>query len=156
VAVATPVSFTAVPGVAFSRSDTAGASRATARTLAGAVLPFASGVPRVTDQGLLLSDVARTNKVTVYNANPDASLTNAVKTGDAAATLTRVLDTTALAAAGLSAVATSGYVFKLDNSAGSTTAIATFNGLTGNTNPHTCSAWIRGTGAAGSLRLRLA
>ncbi len=92
------------------------------------------------------------NKCTNYNANPDAALSNITKSGDAAATLTRVDDTAALAAAGLQAVCSSGFVFKLDNSAGSTNALAEVTGAVGNTNAHSCSVMWRGSGT-GSVGL---
>ena len=85
-----------------------------------------------------------TNKCTNYNANPDAGLTNVTKSGDAAAVLSRVDDSAALAAAGLSGICTSGYVYKLDNSAGSTDAQATFGGTAGNTNTHIMSVYLKG------------
>jgi hypothetical protein len=139
-------SLAGVQGWSFSRTGAA-----TAATAAGTLVAFATGTPRVTDLGLLLETPARTNKISVYNANPP-DLAGMVKTGDAAATVTRVSDTAALAAAGLSSVATSGQVWKLDNSGGTSTAVATASGSVGNTNPHSLSVWVRGSG---SVRLRL-
>ncbi|MET4190716.1 MULTISPECIES: hypothetical protein [unclassified Bradyrhizobium] len=86
------------------------------------------------------------SKSTNKNANPTAT-TNVAKTGDAAATLTIVDDSAALTAAGLSNICTSGKVYKLDNSAGSTTAQASFSGQTSNLNIHALSAYVRGSGA---------
>jgi hypothetical protein len=96
----------------------------------------------ISDLGLQVYE-QRTNKCTNYNANP-TDLTNVTKSGDAAAVLSVVDDSAALALAGLSQIATSGKVYKLDNSAGSATARATISGLTGNTNPHAGSSYIRG------------
>jgi hypothetical protein len=50
-------SFGAVPGATFSRTGAG-----TALTLGGAVIAFASGVPRITDKGFLLEE-ARTNSI---------------------------------------------------------------------------------------------
>ena len=126
------------------------ASAGVAQTKAGLLIPFASGLPRITDKGLLIEE-ARTNKVACFSANP-TDLTGMVKTGDAAAVLTLVDDPAALTAAGLSGVCTGGKVFKLDNSLGTTVAVATAPGATGNLNAHTVSASVRGSGTA---RVRL-
>jgi hypothetical protein len=128
-------------GWSFSRTDTNGT--ATALDLAGNVIQFATGVPRITNRGILVEE-ARTNIVAISNANP-TDLTNAQKAGDAAATLTLVSDTSALATAGLSTVVTGGQVFKLDNSAGSTAASLQFIG-TSTSAQHALSAWVRGSG----------
>lgn len=116
----------------------------------GSYTNYKSGV--VTTSGV---KPARTNKCNNYNANP-TDLTGLTKTGDAAATLTLVDDTASLTTANLGTICTSGKVYKLDNSAGSTAAIATQgttgSANTGNTNAHSLSAWMRGTGTA---RLRL-
>ena len=69
--------------------------------------------------------------------------TNISKGGDAAAVLSVVDDTAALAAAGLDKICTSGKVYKLDNSLGTVGAQA-FSNSVGNTNIHSASAWIRG------------
>jgi len=136
-----------VPGWSFSRTG-AGA----AATSAGALASFPNGTPRITDRGLLLETPARTNKLTLFSANPP-DLTGMTKNGDAAATLTLVTDTAALAAAGLSGLVTGGQVWKLDNSAGSASANAAASGSVGNTNPHSLSVWVRGSGS--SVRVRL-
>lgn len=91
----------------------------------------------------ILFEKESTNKCENYNLDPDASLTNVTKSGDAAATLTRVQDAAALATYGLQAITADNYVFKLDNSAGSTAALATVSGTCGNTNTHTISAVAR-------------
>lgn len=93
-------------------------------------------------QGQLIEE-ARTNFSTNTNLNPSAT-TNLTKTGDAAATLTVVSDTAALAAIGLS-----GNVFKLDNSAGSTNARVQASGTIGSTATCTISAYWRGSGTGG-------
>lgn len=80
-----------------------------------------------------------------FNANPTA-LTGVSKTGDAAATLTVVSDTAALAAAGLSGICTVGNVYKLDNSAGVALATADISGSTPDANSYTYSAYLRGSG----------
>lgn len=124
-------------GVSFAR-----ASSGLAETASGVLVPFGSGLPRLTDRGLLIEE-ARSNKVTIHNANP-VDLTGVTRSGDAASILSLVSDAAALAAAGLASVVTGGQVFKLDNSAGVTTAFATFAGATGNTNPHRATLYVRG------------
>jgi hypothetical protein len=131
-----------VAGYSFSRAHTNFTS-AYAQTAAGVLVPFAAAAPRITDRGLLIEG-ARTNKSTNYNAAPNGSLTNVIKFGDAAATLTEVDDSAALAAAGLQNICPSGKVFKLDNTAGVAAAVAWCAGVTGNTNTHTASAYVRG------------
>lgn len=117
------------------------------------VVVEASGAA-ITDAIGYFGEPASTNKCTNYNANPDAGLVNTQKTGDAAATLTRVLDTTELALAGLDGVCTSGYVFKLDNSAGSTEAHADMiNGTVGNLNTHSISCYARTTAGVCTMQL---
>jgi hypothetical protein len=88
---------------------------------------------------------ARTNKCTCRKFNP-VDTTNITKSGDAAAVLSVVDDTAALTAAGLIGICTSGKVYKLDNSAGSTVAFAAIGGAAGNLNTHSCTAYVRGTG----------
>lgn len=127
-----------------------------AETVGGQFLSFSANTPRITDKGLLIEET-RTNKQTSYSANPSEAAgfvgnpVNMTKSGDAAGVLSVVNDAAALAAAGLSEIATSGKVYKLDNSAGSVDARANFSGQTGNTNAHTVSAYIRG--GTGSLDL---
>ncbi|NBW08161.1 MAG: hypothetical protein EBR82_09060 [Caulobacteraceae bacterium] len=140
-------SLAGVPGWSFNRTGVG-----TSSSLAGVWASFSTGTPRITDRGLLLEASARTNKLTVYSANPP-DLSGMTKSGDAAATLTRVSDAAALAAAGLSGLASVGQVWKLDNSGGASTANVTAAGGVGNTNPHSLSAWVRGTGS--SVRVRL-
>lgn len=120
------------PGLAISRS-----SVGYAETLGGKLVLFQPNQPRWTDKGLLVEE-ARTNKCTNTSVNP-ASLTNVTKSGDAAAVLSVVDDSAALAGIGLS-----GNVFKLDNSAGVAEGIAEFGGQVGNTNSHVASIYVRG------------
>lgn len=99
-----------------------------------------------------------TNKVTCWSANPTEAAgfvgnpVNMSKSGDAASILSVVNDSSALAAAGLSGVCTSGKVYKLDNSAGSTFAQVSFLVGFGNLNDHNLSVWVRGSGPGGHLR----
>ena len=82
----------------------------------------------------------RTNKVTAFNANPtDVS----GWTIDAGVTGSVVNDVGALAAAGLSSLATSGNVYQFTNSNG-VAAYARPPGPSGNTNIHVASAYVRG------------
>lgn len=94
-----------------------------------------------------LIEPARTNKVTCRKENP-TDTSNITKEGDAAAVLSVVDDAAALAAARLEKVCTSGKVYKLDNSAGSTHATARIAGETGNINTHAAFAYARGGGGA--------
>src|SRR5690606_36698513 len=69
------------------------------------------------------------------------------------ATLTAVDDAAELARAGLSGIVPDGHVLKLDNSGGATDArVDSTATATGNTAPHTLSAYVRGSG---QMRLRL-
>lgn len=128
------------------------ASVALAADSSGVLRQYAVDQPRfvVSPVGIMsvLREPQRTNKCTNYNAVPNGSLTNLSKGGDAAATLTEVDDSAALAAAGLSTVCSSGKVFKLDNSSGVAIAYVDAYGATGNTNDHTLSAYMRGSGTA--------
>lgn len=118
-----------------------------------ALARFAANVPGIVPDVGYFSRGALTNKCTNHNANPNGALTNMNRSGDAAATLTEVDDTAQLQIAdliGTDRPCTNGKVFQLDNSAGTTTAFATVNGGTGNLNPHSVSAYVRGgTGACG-------
>ena len=96
----------------------------------------------------ILMEPASTNKCENYNANPDAALTNVSKGGDAAAVLSRVSDVSGLNAAGLQNLCTSGFVIRLDNTAGSTDAWVSIVGASGNINEHYGSVYWRGSGNA--------
>lgn len=78
--------------------------------------------------------------------------TNMTLSGDVAAVLTTVDDTAALAAAGLSNLAASGKVYKLDNSAGAANAEFVVGGLTGNVNVHAFTAFVRATAGTPILK----
>jgi hypothetical protein len=106
---------------------------------------FGNNVLRRSDLGILREE-ARTNKCRNFNANPDGALTNITQSGDVAAILTEVDDVAALLAGGLLGLCTSGKVFRLDNSAGSSNAFAVMAGNAGNINIHTVSAFVRGAG----------
>lgn len=134
-----PYAVTSLPGWGFTR-----ALAAYGTTTEGWLTPFASGAPRLVNGRGLLVEGARTNKCNNYNAAPNGFLTGLTKFGDAAATLTEVDDSAALAAAGLQNICPSGKVFKLDNSAGVADAVAWCAGTTANTNAHTASAYVRG------------
>lgn len=139
-----PISNT--PNWSFSRASTGYALNA-----AGVWVAFSSGSPRRTDRGLLMEGAA-TNKCANYNANP-TDTTGTTKGGDAAATLTVVDDSAALAAAGLSSICSSGKVYKLDNSGGASYATVQIGGATGNTNPHTFSVYARRTTPSNNANL---
>ena len=87
---------------------------------------------------------AATNKCATANANPDSALTGFTRSGDAAATLTRISGAAALETAGLSQVATSGFLIRLDNSAGTALAAVAVAGTAGASGGHSFSAWIGG------------
>lgn len=139
------------------RRSAAGVTDTHAQTIyaddaAGAYSAFAANAVVRTNRGLQTRQT-KTNKCTNYNANPtDLTNFNALA-GDPAGVLTVVDDSAALAAAGLSGICTSGKVFKLDNSAGSSIVVATIGGFTGNTNPHTVSVWSRVTGGTGRVEM---
>jgi hypothetical protein len=93
-----------------------------------------------------------TNKCQCVKANP-VDTTGLTLSGDAAATLTVVDDSVALAAAGLDRVCTSGMVYKLDNSGGAGNAYSDITGATGNTEQHSLS--VRSRAGAGTYDLIL-
>jgi len=93
-----------------------------------------------------LMEPPATNKCQDYNAERDAALTGLVPGGDASAVISRIQDTEALVAAGLDRVCSSGFVIKIDNTAGSTPAYVLVDGQAGNLNPHQCGVWWRGSG----------
>lgn len=133
-----------IPGWGYSGSASNGMPRY-AETRAGKLVPFANGVPRITDRGLLIEE-ARTNKVTINNANPISTA------GITGAAVTLAADQgSAIAAEGLSELVSGGVVFKIDNSASGVGTTAIISGAVGNTQLHTLSAWI--WGGSGSLRI---
>ncbi|MFN3353027.1 MAG: hypothetical protein ACK4Z5_05410, partial [Brevundimonas sp.] len=125
---------------------------ATGLTAAGVLTAFAANAPQRTDRGLAL-EPARTNKVSVFNANP-TDLTGASKGGDATATLELVDDTAALTAAGLLGVCPSGNVYRLDNTAGTGSATVLFSDTTGDLSAHSVSFYARAVRSAGAENLR--
>ena len=140
--------FVWVNGVAGDMASLVTCSRASTALFHGSDLAwrsFGNNVLRRTDLGILREE-ARTNKCRNVNANPDGALTNISKSGDTAATLAEVDDMVALVAAGLQHICTSGKVFLLDNSAGSSNAFAVVAGEAGNTSIHTVSGYVRGAG----------
>lgn len=133
-----------LPGATYARTGAKAELRAN-----GSAMLFASGAPSIVPGVGYFARPAITNKCANRNANP-VDLTGMTKSGDAAATLTVVDDTAAIAAAGLSEVCTSGKVYKIDNSAGTGVANVSVAGVTGNTNTHHSSAYVRGgTGSFG-------
>jgi len=110
----------------------------------------ASTIPPIDPEKGWFGGPGYTNKCTCNKANP-TDTTNITKNGDAASVLSVVNDSAALAAGVASGLhelgACAGNVYKLDNSAGSTVAWVTVSGTTGNTNPHTVSAYVRGSGS---------
>ena len=111
---------------------------------------FPANAPLIGDGGLGVWE-ARTNKCTNFNANP-TDLTGMSKSGDAAATLTVVDDVAALEAAGLQGLCTSGKVYALNNSAGSANAFVDISGVTGNTNAHSLSIFMRALAGSPGIR----
>ncbi|MGR3821629.1 MAG: phage head spike fiber domain-containing protein [Salipiger marinus] len=96
----------------------------------------------------VLIEGASTNLCTINNASP-ADTTGLTLSGDAAATLTRITDATALAAAGLDPIVT--HAFRLDNSAGVDRAFVAVSGPVVDLTPHTASCYVRG--GSGSIGL---
>ena len=133
----------------------------------GNIVVEAAGTP-ITDAIGYFGEPVSTNKCTNYNANPDsgavtptdlatfnaAGVTGVTATGGDGSSLFGVVsDTTELAAAGLDALCTDGLVLKIDNTSGAAAAYLTFSPVTGNTNDHAITAWIRNTGDTARLRL---
>jgi hypothetical protein len=81
----TSATFRGLPGASFSRTDTNGT--ATALDLAGNVIQFATGVPRITNQGLLVEE-GRANSLLQSNTFSNAAWTT---TGATVATTTDTL-----------------------------------------------------------------
>lgn len=100
----------------------------------------------------IVPEPQRTNKITACKHNP-TDTTNVSRVGNASAVLSLVNDAAELAAAGLSTVCSNGNVYKLDNTlGGASTAYMAFAGVTGNTNTHVVSAYVRSTGGATRVR----
>jgi hypothetical protein len=140
------------PRVTFTRAD----NTATVINSNGKIVPINADLPRfnynIVTGGLcngLLIEEARTNKQTSYNFNPIAIsgiIQGYIKSGAVVATLSIESDADELTAAGLDVLCSDLNVVKLDNSLGTTNANAEIVGATGNTNQHTLSVWVRGTG----------
>lgn len=136
-------------GVSATMSDlVVNANTTTAATrldASGALVACASGELR-TDHASgapeLLLEGSLTNKVACRKHNP-VDTSNLTPSGDAAAILSVVDDTAALAAAGLLGLCSNGKVYRLDNSAGTSSALASCSGSTGNTNTHSFGAFVR-------------
>jgi hypothetical protein len=97
----------------------------------GSLHPIAANTAPLCDRGLELWE-NRTNRCTNRNANP-TDLTGVTPSGDVLATLTRVDDSANMGGGSilnalLTAATINGFVYKLDNSAGSTDAFATISG----------------------------
>lgn len=122
------------------------ASPAYAPDLAGVYQAFGNDELRLTDAGLYVPEGARTNKCTNYNANP-TDLTGVFVQG--AGTVELVDDSIELAAAGLSSPLVNGSVFKVTIPEFLSVVVS---GEVGNTNAHTLSVYIRGSG---TMRFRL-
>lgn len=105
-------------------------------------------------EGRVLTEPGATNKVTCRKQNP-VDLSNTVKTGDTQATLSIVDDAAALAVAGLSKVCTSGKVYKIDHSVGSSWSEVDLSGAVGNVNPHVATAYVRTNGGEAQFRFGL-
>lgn len=118
------------------------AGAGTAERLDGTLVPFATGVPRITDRGLLVEE-QRTNKLTLRNATPSSTVGYGVSGGLAVAEI--VDDSAALASAGLSSICPSGTVVRV-------TATGpwrlTLSGAAGNTSAHFGSVYWRTEGTA--------
>lgn len=112
----------------------------------GKLTSAAAGAPRFEAAGLLIEPQA-TNKVAYTLGYGTSGITGWTKGGDAGSTLTAVASAS-VAASGLDLIVTDGFVLRLDNSAGSTTAYATCAATFGNSNPHALSVYARG-GAGG-------
>lgn len=125
------------------------ASAGTVRNSDGKLVSVSTNIPRFGHDrsgrklGLLI-EPASVNKNTNYNANPTAT-TGFTTSGTG--TLSVVSDATELANAGLELLCTSGMVFKAQATTASAFTVE-FPGTTGNTNKHSASVYVRGSGAA--------
>ena len=97
---------------------------------------FATGVPRITNRGLLIEE-SRTNKLTLFNANP-ADATGVFGYGGAVVSVENRPDL--IAAAGLAAICTSGNVYKVVTT-GFDSGANVLTASTGTTT-HTVSAYV--------------
>lgn len=119
-----------------------------------------ANAPLVSNGGLS-AWLSRTNKSTNYNANPPALIamtdgtsftaaaTNVAAQGGDANSRWGVVDAAAqILAAGLAGVCTAGRAYRINDTAGAAAADLNLLGAAGNTNVHTVSAYILGTGNA--------
>jgi hypothetical protein len=98
-------------------------------------------------KGLLIEET-RTNSLTGVDCVNPTGTSGWTTFGDAAGSLTVVDDTSALTAAGLAGVCSTGKVFKLDNSAGTTPFYARVdNSITLGANTWAFTAYARGSGS---------
>ena len=126
-----------------------------------------SGEARFTANGYF-GEIASTNKCTNYNANPasgavamgtaaafNAAVTNVTAFDFGTGCLFGVVDgASALAAAGLDDVCSSGLLLKIDNTSGTSAAAFNVGGGTSNTNAHSLIAWaMADSGSTAQLRL---
>ncbi len=123
----------------------------------GSLRSIAANTLPVSDLGLEVWE-ARTNRCTNYNAAPTTGApgnANATLSGDPAATLTMVTDTTNLNAGKLASLVTagilSGTVYRLNNTTGTADAFVTFGGTVSGTVAHRGFVWARGS--AGRLEI---
>lgn len=132
-----------VGAVTFTR-----ASAVWLRNDAGVYTQFGSGVAAINSDGLLCEPL-RVNRCTNYNAAPDAAKTNI---SVSAGTVVRALRVKQLADAGLANICSSGYVWRLNNTTGSSITI-TLGGTVSGTNAAAVSlfAWV--TGAACTIQI---
>lgn len=122
---------------------------------ANAVVTEATGAALTTIIGFV-STSARTNKLTCYNANPDAGLTGWTFGGDTVnATFTRVQSVAELAAIGLAATCYEGNVFKIDCTTAIAAAYALSTVTVGNTNAHSLRVFAMRTGSGGTPVMKL-
>lgn len=141
-------------GVDLALGDALATVRSSAHFLAGpdgVYQSFATNtLARITAVGAYIGRQV-TNKSVNYNANP-ASTAGVTKYGTGSV-LSIVDDQAALAAAGLQNIATSGKVYKLDNSAGTSEGGVMFSGSAGNVNKHTASVYMRTVGGTACVAI---
>lgn len=143
----------------FTYSNSSASGIRTYRDSSGQLQTIATQIPRfhyvaditgTTQHGLLLEG-SSTNKMTSRNANPTDG-TGWTLSGDAAATLTVVTDPSGyLTAQKLTNVCTSGKMYKIDNSGGSTNALLTSVATAGVTTAQTLSLY--GVASTGTFEL---
>ena len=135
----------------FSRTSTA-----LYRVASGELTSAATNAPRIDYsltgqlQGMLIEPTS-VNKMTDRNVNP-TDTTGWTKAGDSAATFSIVSDPSGyLAGRKMTGIMSSGKLYKLDNSLGTTDAYAQSTASFGTTNKHTVSAYLAAVGGAATL-----